>query len=378
MCWQGHMRFKEKVKETQKKEALALATTVKRRRGSVSLRRHRLLQTINTHLPLLGTIQFGHLKLLIFQVRKKMKIVAVAVRSLSVNLSHQFYQTHMLRSFSTWRFTDNRTGDQQASKSESPEEFGKFGENRGRYAQFDSILEKINQQGIGSDQQAKKSGSPVEFGKFGENRGRYAQFDSIIEKIDQQGMGRQRSGSGNGFGSDIMDNLEENYDTLIDGMDGKLKNAASYFEFDEEEIDKEDYAFRYDANFPLGYTYDTKDLDLTKPGVRKPPIRGEFSVTTKEVLRKADFRNVRFLANFITEAGIIIKRSQTGISAKAQRKVAREIKTARALGLLPFTTMGTKSFVFGKTMESLDEDFAYKTTTQDMDMEHHLDVVGQA
>jgi len=33
-----------------------------------------------------------------------------------------------------------------------------------------------------------------------------------------------------------------------------------------------------------------QDLDLTKPGVRKPPVRWEFSVTTKEVLRKADFR----------------------------------------------------------------------------------------
>jgi len=48
---------------------------------------------------------------------------------------------------------------------------------------------------------------------------------------------------------------------------------------------------------------------------------------------------------------------KTGISAKAQRKVAREIKTARAFGLLPFTTMGTKAFVFGRTMEDLDQDF---------------------
>lgn len=48
---------------------------------------------------------------------------------------------------------------------------------------------------------------------------------------------------------------------------------------------------------------------------------------------------------------------QTGISAKAQRKIAREIKTARAFGLMPFTTMGTKAFVFGKTMEDLDDDY---------------------
>lgn len=53
--------------------------------------------------------------------------------------------------------------------------------------------------------------------------------------------------------------------------------------------------------------------------------------------------------------------SQTGISAKAQRKVAREIKTARAFGLMPFTTMGTKSFVFGRTMEPLDEDYEYES-----------------
>ncbi|XP_022880924.1 uncharacterized protein LOC111398226 [Olea europaea var. sylvestris] len=137
------------------------------------------------------------------------------------------------------------------------------------------------------------------------------------------------------------------------------------------------------------------DLDLRKPGICKPYKRNEFETTSEEVLRKADFRvwifmliinlisvenfvklidehlngflffmlerQFRFLANFITEAGIIIKRSKTGISAKAQRKITREIKTARAFGLMPFTTMGTKQFVYGKTMEDLDEDHSYET-----------------
>ncbi|XP_047162886.1 uncharacterized protein LOC124832672 [Vigna umbellata] len=54
-------------RETQK-EALALATTVRRRRRGVLPPRHHLLQTINTHFPLLGTLKFGDLKLLIFQL----------------------------------------------------------------------------------------------------------------------------------------------------------------------------------------------------------------------------------------------------------------------------------------------------------------------
>ncbi|XP_065637913.1 uncharacterized protein LOC112031064 isoform X2 [Quercus suber] len=146
---------------------------------------------------------------------------------------------------------------------------------------------------------------------------------------------------GEGSNSQILDGLDESFNTLSDGMDGKLKKAATYFEFNEEEIEKEDYSFRPDMTFRVGMTYETKDLDLRKPGVRKPFKRTEFEVTTEEVLRKADFR--------------------TRISAKAQRKVAREIKTARAFCLMPFTTMGTKSFVFGKTMEARDEDFEYET-----------------
>jgi len=108
------------------------------------------------------------------------------------------------------------------------------------------------------DQQANKSEPPEEFGKFGENRGRYPQFDSILQKIGQQGMARRRSGFGYGAGSDMMDHLEENDDTLSDGMDEDLKNAATYFEMDEEEVEKEDYSFRYDATFPTGSTYDIK------------------------------------------------------------------------------------------------------------------------
>ncbi|KAK9053607.1 hypothetical protein SSX86_024681 [Deinandra increscens subsp. villosa] len=187
---------------------------------------------------------------------------------------------------------------------------------------------------------------------------------SLFQKIGQQKMafdrsaimsrlnGSRRSGS--------LDGLDDGFTSLTDGLDGKLKDAATYFQFDVNEVENDDYKFRSDVTFWSGNTYDVKDLDLTKPGVRKPSKRLEFEVSTEEVLQKADFRNVKFLANFITEAGVIIKRSKTKISAKAQRKIAREIKTARAFGLMPFTTMGTKHFVYGRSNQDLDKDYEYE------------------
>ncbi|KAL6504508.1 hypothetical protein OROGR_026431 [Orobanche gracilis] len=154
----------------------------------------------------------------------------------------------------------------------------------------------------------------------------YRQLDKAEKKAHGFGMGNSY---GMGNKPSFMGGLD-GHSTLFDGKDDDLKRAATYFEFDFHEVLKEDYAFRPDVNFLGGMTYDTKDLDLRKPGVRKPARRLEFETTTEDVLLKADFRNVEFLANFITEAGVIIKRSKTGISAKAQRKVAREIKTARA------------------------------------------------
>ncbi|KAJ4871135.1 Ribosomal protein S18 protein [Raphanus sativus] len=106
--------------------------------------------------------------------------------------------------------------------------------------------------------------------------------------------------------------------------------------------------------------------------MQKPRQNNKAEITTEEVLKKADFRNVRFLAQFITEAGILVKRKQTGISAKAQRKIAREIKTARAFGLMPFTTMGTKAFTFGKPWRTETKISSMKWLTMMMSMTMQL------
>lgn len=199
------------------------------------------------------------------------------------------------------------------------------------------------------------------FGDFSANN---SHTDSFFQKLDRIDKARGKAGSG--FGKEDWneklgwedDQAGHGADTLADGMDDKLKKAALEYDYGVLRPE-EDYSFRPDATFLPGSTYTVKDLDLTKPAVRRPFKRPEFQTTTGEVLRKADFRNVRFLQNFITEAGILYPRKKFGIRAKAQRKIAREIKTARAFGLMPFTSMGKKAFVFGRTMEDLDEDYEF-------------------
>lgn len=50
-----------------------------------------------------------------------------------------------------------------------------------------------------------------------------------------------------------------------------------------------------------------------------------------------DYKNIEILKRFLNEAGKIRPRRQTGLCAKCQRKLAREIKRARHLALLPYT-----------------------------------------
>lgn len=52
---------------------------------------------------------------------------------------------------------------------------------------------------------------------------------------------------------------------------------------------------------------------------------------------KIDYKDVDLLKRYIDETGKIRPRRQTGACAKHQRAVARAIKNARHIALLPFT-----------------------------------------
>ena len=49
-----------------------------------------------------------------------------------------------------------------------------------------------------------------------------------------------------------------------------------------------------------------------------------------------DWRDGPLLSRFITERGKIVPRRVSGVTAKNQRKLARAIRKARQMGILPF------------------------------------------
>ncbi len=49
-----------------------------------------------------------------------------------------------------------------------------------------------------------------------------------------------------------------------------------------------------------------------------------------------DYKDVNLLKNYITETGKIVPSRITGMQARAQRQLAKAIKHARFLGLLPY------------------------------------------
>lgn len=51
---------------------------------------------------------------------------------------------------------------------------------------------------------------------------------------------------------------------------------------------------------------------------------------------KIDYKDIRLLSGFVSERGKIVPSRITAVSTKKQRELARAIKRARHIGLLPF------------------------------------------
>ncbi len=59
-------------------------------------------------------------------------------------------------------------------------------------------------------------------------------------------------------------------------------------------------------------------------------------MTNKKNINIFDYKDVATLKNYISENDKIIPKRTTGLSAKEQRKLAKSIKLARFLALIPY------------------------------------------
>jgi len=57
--------------------------------------------------------------------------------------------------------------------------------------------------------------------------------------------------------------------------------------------------------------------------------------------QKIDYKDIDLLKLFVTEQGKILPRRATGVTVQQQRQIAKAIKRARALSLLPFVAQNS-------------------------------------
>ena len=72
---------------------------------------------------------------------------------------------------------------------------------------------------------------------------------------------------------------------------------------------------------------------------RRGPVRRKVCRFCADKDSRIDYKDTRGLSSFITERGKIVPSRITGNCARHQRELTTAIKRARAVALLPFTTI---------------------------------------
>lgn len=96
--------------------------------------------------------------------------------------------------------------------------------------------------------------------------------------------------------------------------------------------DREDRRLRRDRR------QDRDDRDDDRDGDDRRRGRGRRVGTYCPEGRCFDYKDIDTLRRFVTESGKIKPRRQTGNCSRCQRELAREVKRARHLALLPFVS----------------------------------------
>lgn len=68
-----------------------------------------------------------------------------------------------------------------------------------------------------------------------------------------------------------------------------------------------------------------------------PTFKNRQCYLHKNNINYVDYKNIRLLKKFISQYGKIIPKYYTGTCLKHQKAIARAIKNARTMALIPFT-----------------------------------------
>ena len=75
---------------------------------------------------------------------------------------------------------------------------------------------------------------------------------------------------------------------------------------------------------------------MAKPVVRKPKKKATPLKSVK--IESIDYKDTALLRKFISDRGKIRARRVTGVSVQEQRAIARAVKNAREMALLPYSS----------------------------------------
>jgi small subunit ribosomal protein S18 len=75
---------------------------------------------------------------------------------------------------------------------------------------------------------------------------------------------------------------------------------------------------------------------MAKPPVRKPKKKQNPLKAAK--VEKVDYKDTALLRKFISDRGKIRARRVTGVTVQQQREIAKAVKNAREMALLPYSS----------------------------------------
>jgi small subunit ribosomal protein S18 len=75
---------------------------------------------------------------------------------------------------------------------------------------------------------------------------------------------------------------------------------------------------------------------MAKPPIRKPKKKS--NPLKSAGVERVDYKDVTVLRKFISDRGKIRARRVTGVSVQQQREIAKAVKNAREMALLPYSS----------------------------------------